>query len=171
MLCGSTWHVYWTWFPVFYVNIPCVIIHEITPRMFTLLGQTDGQNTPIMLTHRFLELTAVMWKVQWSHYFDGCYLKHLVSNWLEWMPWNLLTHWGRVMHICVVEITIIGSDNGLSPGRRQAIIWTSVEILFIEPLRTNFSEILIEIHTFSFKEIDLKMSSGNRRPFVSASIC
>ena len=36
-----------------------------------------------------------------------------------------LTHWGRVTHKCVGKLTIIGSDNGLSPGRRQAIIWTS----------------------------------------------
>ena len=33
-----------------------------------------------------------------------------------------LTHWGRVTHICVSELVTIGSDNGLSPGRRQAII-------------------------------------------------
>ena len=31
------------------------------------------------------------------------------------------------------------------------------------PLRTNFSEILIEIHTFSFKEMHLKMSSAKWR--------
>ena len=63
-----------------------------------------------------------------------------------------LTHWGRVTHICVDNLTIIGSDNGLSPGRRQAIIWTNVAILLIEPLGTNFSDILIEIITFSVKE-------------------
>ena len=45
-----------------------------------------------------------------------------------------LTHWGWVTHICVSELTIIGSDNGLSPGRRQAIIWTSAGILLIGPL-------------------------------------
>ena len=61
------------------------------------------------------------------------------------------THWGRVTHICVNQLTIIGSNNGLSPGRRQAIIWTNAGILLIGPLGTNFSEILIEIHTFSFK--------------------
>ena len=33
-----------------------------------------------------------------------------------------LTHCGRATHICVSKLTIIGSDNGLSPGRRQAII-------------------------------------------------
>ena len=57
----------------------------------------------------------------------------------------LLTHWGRVTHISVGKLTIIGSDNGLSPGRRQAIIWTNAGILLIEPLATKFSEILIEI--------------------------
>ena len=35
---------------------------------------------------------------------------------------NVLTHWGRVTHICVGELPIIGSDNDLSPERRQAII-------------------------------------------------
>ena len=76
-----------------------------------------------------------------------------------------VTHWGRVTHICVVNLTIIGSDNGLSPGRRQAITWTNVGILLIGPLWTHFSEMLIEIHTFSFKKIHLKMSSGKLRLF------
>ena len=35
---------------------------------------------------------------------------------------SYLTPWGRVTHIWVDNLTIIGSDNGLSPGRRQAII-------------------------------------------------
>ena len=76
-----------------------------------------------------------------------------------------LTHWGRVTHICVGKPTIIGSDNGLSPDRRQAIIWTNAGILLIGPLGTNFNEILIKSHTFSFKKIHLKMSSGKWRPF------
>ena len=76
-----------------------------------------------------------------------------------------LTHWGRVTHICVSRLTIIGSDNGLSPDRRQAIIWTNAGLLLIGPLGTNFSEILIAIHTFSFKKIHLKMSSRKCRPF------
>ena len=78
---------------------------------------------------------------------------------------NTLTHWGRVTHICVSKLTIIGSDNGLSPGPRQAIIWTNAGILLIGPSGTNFSEIEIEIHTFSFKEMHSKMSSGKWRPF------
>ena len=76
-----------------------------------------------------------------------------------------LTHWGRVTHICVSKLTIIGSDNGLSPGRRQAIIGTNAGILLIRPLGTNFIGILIEIHTLSFKNMHFKMSSGIWRPF------
>ena len=68
------------------------------------------------------------------------------------------------MHICVVKLTIIGSDNGLSPGRRQAIIWTNAGILLIGTLGTNFIEILIGIQTFSFKKMHLKMSSAKWRP-------
>ena len=68
-------------------------------------------------------------------------------------------------HICVTKLTIIGSDNGLSPDRRQAIIWTNAGILSIGPLGTNFSEILIEILTSLFKKMRLKVSSAKRRPF------
>ena len=77
----------------------------------------------------------------------------------------LSTHWVRVAHICVNKLTAIGSDNGLSPGRHQAIIWTNAGLLLIGPLETNFSEILIEIRPFSFKKMHLKMSSGKWRPF------
>ena len=76
-----------------------------------------------------------------------------------------LTHWGRVTHICVGDPTIIGLDNGLSPGRRQAIIWINAGILLIRPLGTNFNEMLIEILTFSFMKIRLKVSSAKWRPF------
>ena len=68
-------------------------------------------------------------------------------------------------HICVSKIISIGSHNGLSPGRRQAIIWTNTGILLIGPLGTNFSENLIEILTFSFTKMRLKVSSAKWWPF------
>ena len=76
-----------------------------------------------------------------------------------------LTHWGRVTHICVSKQTIIGTDNGLSPGRRQAIIWTNDGILLIGTFGTNFSEIVIETGIFLFKKMGLKASSAKWRPF------
>ena len=75
------------------------------------------------------------------------------------------THWGRATHICVSKLTIVGSDNGLSPGRRQAIIWTNAGILSIDTLGTSFNENLSEIHAFSVKKMHLKMSSGKWQPF------
>ena len=72
-------------------------------------------------------------------------------------------------HIYVDNTTIIGSDNGLSPSRRQDIIWTNVGILLVEPLGTNFSEITIEIHIFLFTKTSyckcrLQMTSISSRP-------
>ena len=78
--------------------------------------------------------------------------------------WSL-THWGRVMHICVSKLTVIGSDNGLLHGRRPAFVWTNVEILLTGPLGTNFSEILIEIPIFPFNKMYLKMSYGKWQAF------
>ena len=73
--------------------------------------------------------------------------------------------WGQVMHICVSEIITIGSDNGLSPSRPQAIIWTDAGILLIGLLGIFFSESLIEIHIFSFNKMHLKMASAKWRLF------
>ena len=86
------------------------------------------------------------------------------------------THWGSETHICVSKLATIGSDNGLSPGRRQAIIWTNAAILLIRPLVTNFSEILIETYTFSFKKVHLKcrleMAAILSRPqWVNSTYC
>ena len=87
-----------------------------------------------------------------------------VSNREKKYFFSQLTHWGRVTHICVSKLTIIASDNGLSPGRRQANIWNNAGILSIGLLWTNFSEILIEILTFSFRKMRFKVSSILSRP-------
>ena len=109
----------------------------------------------------------------WCYYPDTLPSLSIQCNWYKYqalvhesyglpivLQWLDLTHWGWVMHICITKLTIIGSDNGLSPGQRQAIIWTNTGILLIGPLGTHFSEILIEIDIFSFRKMHLKMSSG-----------
>ena len=58
-----------------------------------------------------------------------------------------------------VNWDIIGSDNGLSPDRHQAIILTNADIMSIAPLETYLNEILFEIQKFSFQEMYLKMLS------------
>ena len=101
------------------------------------------------------------WKV---HATIFCSCDYLSVTWLS-QSMLVKTHWGRVTHICVSKLTIIGSDNGLSPGRRQAIIWTNAGILLIRTLGTNFSEILGKIHSFSFTKMHFKMSSAKWRLF------
>ena len=76
------------------------------------------------------------------------------------MSISVLTHWGRVMHICVIKQTSIGSDNGLSPSRRQAIIWTNAGILLIGPWGTNLSKISINfIDENAFEDVVWKMAA------------
>ena len=91
-----------------------------------------------------------------------------INNYIQLTLWDTesfmpLTHWGRVTHICVGKLIIIGSDDGLSPDRRQAIIWTNAELLSAGPLRTYFSENLIEMQQFSLKKMHVKMSSAKWR--------
>ena len=83
---------------------------------------------------------------------------------------SILTHWGRLTHICASKLTIIGSYNGLSPDRLQAIIWTKAGMLLIGPLGKNSGEIIIEIYTFShiqenaFENVVWKMATILSRP-------
>ena len=64
-----------------------------------------------------------------------------------------------------VNCASIGSDNGLSPVWRQAIIYTSACLLSIGPLGTNLSEILIKTPKFSFTKMHLNISSAKWWPF------
>ena len=91
---------------------------------------------------------------QWLYHFDAMYYKHRVF---------VLTHCGQVTHICVGKLIIIGSDNGLPPDRRQAIIWTNAGLLSIGPSRIYFSENLIKMQQFSLKKMHVKMSSAKWR--------
>ena len=83
-----------------------------------------------MIYHHFINYTFT--QVAGYHMFTtktkGCSHEQYVAS---------LTHWGRATHICVSKLNIIGSDNGLSPDWRQAIIWTNAGILLIEPVGTN----------------------------------
>ena len=76
---------------------------------------------------------------------------------------NLLTHWGRVTHICVSKLTIIGSDHDLSPGRRHAITRTSFySKLFYTP--NNISWLWwhsIEHYLINFRYMCIRSDEGN----------
>ena len=75
------------------------------------------------------------------------------------------SHINSFKPVYVGKTTITGSDNGLAPTRRQAIIWTNAGMLLIGPLGINLSEILSKVHTFLFKKMQLKISFATWRPF------
>ena len=62
-------------------------------------------------------------ELSWHQYNTSEYIsRHIFMQLAPTFTQSALTHWGRVTHICVSKLSILGSDNGLSPGRRQAII-------------------------------------------------
>ena len=139
-------------------SLVCVPGHHM---LVTVTVSEHGANYGDRLYISFIKKMACL---------NAVYLKHCQTNSAGNSIWYLklalsLTHWGWVTHICVGNLTIIGSDNGVSPCRSQAIIWTNAGTLLIGPLGTNFSENLIEILTFSFTKIRLKVSSAKWRPF------
>ena len=128
------------------------------------LDMHQTHNKPLPPAPMITKFTDAKWPWQQSPF----------SRWTHWYKrdvivvldvWFNSTHWGRVTHICISNLIIIGSDNGLSPVRRQAIIRTNAGILLIGPFGTNISKILIIIYTFSFKKMNLKMLSAKWRPF------
>ena len=136
-----------------------------------LLEASCYRHTPLRQTFFTGCLWCILYSLNMPRVFtfqeDCC-----VSGQIFACAWRLLTHWGRVMHICISKLTTIGSVNGLSPGGCQAIIWTNAGILLIRRLGTNLSEISSEICTFSFKKMQFwKCRLENAGHIVSASMC
>ena len=73
---------------------------------------------------------GVKWHSSWISVTERHRSKLLKLRSLYIRLYTALTHWTRGTYICIGSLTIIGLDYGLSRGRRQAIIWTNVEILF-----------------------------------------
>ena len=81
-----------------------------------------------------------------------------------------LTHWGRVTHISVDKLTIISSDNGLSPGRRHAIIWTNAGTL-LDPSEQTPVKFQSKFKYFRSRKCIWKSRQKNGGHFVLGSIC
>ena len=87
-------------------------------------GTKSSESTLTLSSNIFcgVHLKAILHEVLMKLLHD-LYSKIILLKLLPHLPEaNELTHWGWVTHICVGKLTIIWSDNGLSPGRHQAII-------------------------------------------------
>ena len=142
--------------------------------VFKLTVQTNSLGTRSDITPSKGHRTVLISSQHWTSWRLRV-VRHQAITWAscnQALCWHMaslgdsgLIQWGRVTHTCVSKLTSIVSDNGLSPRRRQAIIWTNARILLIGPLGTNSSEIIIGNWLFWFKNMRLKMSSGKWRPF------
>ena len=110
----------------------------------------------------------VLWKIHFNgnQDFDGPSLTKITGFYYPRLP-----KLGRATHMCVSKLTITGSNNRLSPGRYQAIIWTNARILLIGPLGTNFGEIQSKFIHFHSRKCILKCRLENSGHFISASTC
>ena len=87
-------------------------------------------------------------------------------------PMVQLTHLPQCHIYTPLNWAIIGSGNGLSPIRHQAITWTNAGLLSIgqiqwNQLGTNFSEIWIRVLSFSFKKMHLQIPSAKMAAILS----
>ena len=113
-----------------------------------VLEQVSGEADLIIYLIHFL------W-IQKRLYHEVAYFRRHLST---------LTHWGQMTHICISKLSIIDSDNGLSPGRRQAIIWTNVGLLLIERFGT-------KLWNIPLKNLYLKVSSAKVAAILSRPQC
>ena len=101
----------------------------------SLLPGTTGNNVPILTDIKNLISRRTK---NWMHLLE-----------VDVLEWKYLIFWGRVTHICYSTI---------APVRRQATIWTIAGILLIWHLGTYFSGIVIEINTFSFNGLNIRVT-------------
>ena len=83
--------------------------------MFPYVNNNHSISNETVTMHYFPMPTNSAWQSRYSSSCSGVTMRVVIE----------LTHWGRVTPICVSGRIIIRSDNGLSPGRRLCIIWTT----------------------------------------------
>ena len=137
--------------PLFiYVNLCLWICSPLVLVMDFCLFGTTPLHVPFFYILDHKEQILMKIESRYKHFLPRKYIcKHCLQKCGHFIQWP----------------TVAILSNGLAPGRRQAIIWTNAGILLIRPVGTNFNEILIEILTFSFMKMRLKVSSAKRWPF------
>ena len=72
-------------------------------------------HTPIEAWTKWLTFSGTSFRVIWIKIVVKIPTFSPKKMHLKMLSVSVLTHWGRVTHLCVSKLTIIGSDNGLSP--------------------------------------------------------
>ena len=136
------WVLLLLWYHKYGSDIKCIILKLI------MRSSSLGTRWEIVLRWMHQNLTndkstlgqVMAWCHQAiSHYLSQCWPKS-ISTYVVTRPQSvhILSKSGKCIYVnslrlskCISKLTIIGSDDGLSPGQRQA--WTNAGILLIEP--------------------------------------
>ena len=159
------------------IHVGPTLVRRRWPNVRVDVGPTLGQRRNaswdhLATTHQDGADDNITWpswiNLWWPGVTNMCHGKQISFpwGWIYSLKIHLcsLTHWGWVMHICISKPTIIGSDNGLSPFRCQAITWTNDDLLSIGLWGTKFKEIFIKIKPFSLKNCISKCHLPKLRP-------
>ena len=130
---------------------------------------TQRSTTPVRLVHG---------KMFWSPFYLG-YISHSSAYFSDTVlgcvnkPQLNLTHRGWVTHICVGNLAIIVSDNGLSSRRRQAIIWTEPMLPYcqLDTKEHSTVQFYLRFKMFHWTKCTWKCRLRNGGHHVSASMC
>ena len=99
-------------------------------------GAVNSRNSTWIMYIPTLPLIKLTIPMLYYHIGISFYIRAKMSGTYAFRSTGWSEHLGQVTHFCVGNLTIIGLDNGLSPGRRQAIIGANDEILLIGPVKT-----------------------------------
>ena len=112
--------------PINGLGKPASILHKHWPT--ECIHMTWLPQKLLALWYLLLKILVTKSATMWFYCNMVSFLQNSQNRYLLLILIRKLTHWGRMTHICIGNLTIIGSDNGLSPGWRQSIIWTNDRI-------------------------------------------
>ena len=132
---------------IYYPCAPTCVQSQLSINVTSIfeIGNANAWRTQILTKENNDIMKQYMKMISWSYTYKiyYCQLK-ILGSYTMLVKLNL-THLPMYRIYASVNWVSIGSDNGLSPIQRQAIIWTYIGLLSIEPLWTNLSEISIKL--------------------------
>ena len=112
-----------------------LILHFIMDLITYPLGKNMVIQWPLVRQHAALNWSKMVLNILMDLIHQVLFCCEVSVGWSR----STKSLWPSDAYIYINDLTIISSDNGLSPDRHQAIIWTNAGILLIGHLEINFN--------------------------------
>ena len=110
---------------IFYMEF-LIYRQKIETEPYNNMGPNITQKCPTLTTMNSIMRKGVACEHDRKKTGCNCGCSKATTKWTLKEIKTFLTNWDRMTHIYVSGLNIIGSDNGLDPTSRQAIIWDIV---------------------------------------------